>query len=303
MKSRNNSRQLKKNKNNDAPQPALAPSQCNTDLTREMLNIIQVQLPSIMETQNLILKSLENITQAFQDATLHTASLQQQTFDAVEKISETTATMTCQLRSLSEFGEAKSKSDILQSTCECLKVGISLQWSQNLKTRKKHYWNFVKNKAKSNLYSRWQQTSPQYIPLKYRPKKIPGETLHYTDCRIKEAQLKFTNDISLMIEYSKYHFDKMKEVDNNMMNLISKICSNQEEEEKLLKDWHSDTTREEEISLQVWSRHENFLHQKKHEDELRNCTQLTDATWKEQLDRRYSKIRSSHVTRSSTYQT
>ena len=90
MKSRKNSPQLKKNikknMNNDAAQPAASTTQCSTDLTREMLNIIQVQLPSIMETQNMILKSLENIIKSFQDATLHTSSLQQQTFDAVEKI-------------------------------------------------------------------------------------------------------------------------------------------------------------------------------------------------------------------------
>ena len=178
-----------------------------------------------------------------------------------------------------------------------------LEWSQNLKIRKKHYWNFVKNKAKSALYSRWQQTSPKYIPLKYRPKKIAGETLHYTESRIKEAHLHFTNDISLMNEYSISHFEKMKEIDKTMTKLISGICSKPEDAERLLKDWHSDTAKEENVSLQVWSRHENFLNRKKHEDELRNCTQLTNMTWRETLDNRYSKIRKADVPQSSRKRT
>ena len=139
--------------------------------------------------------------------------------------------------------------------------------------------------------------------IKIQTKKIAGETLHYTESRIKEARLHFTNDISLMNEYSISHFDKMKEIDNTMTKLISGICSKPEDKERLLKDWHSDTTREEEVSLQVWSRHENFLNRKKHEDELRNCTQLTNMTWRETLDHRHSKIRSGDVPGTSTNQT
>ena len=89
----------------------------------------------------------------------------------------------------------------------------------------------------------------------------------------------------------------MKDVDNVMANLISGICTNHKEEEQLLNDWKSDTGKEEEISFQVWTRHENFLNRKKHEDEMRNCTQLADVTWNEKLERRYSPERGNQLSR------
>ena len=47
-----------------------------------------------------------------------------------------------------------------------------------------------------------------------------------------------------------------------------------------------ETQHEENVSHQVWSRHEQFLRRKKHEDEIKNCHTLTILTWEEQLERR-----------------
>ena len=92
-----------------------------------------------------------------------------------------------------------------------------------------------------------------------------------------------------MIVYAQTHLTKAKEVDDEMSNLIQKTCSSPRVREQLLKDWRTDTQQEENVSNQVWLRHEQFLRRKKREDEDKNCNLLSTHTWEEQLELRRAK--------------
>ena len=139
-----------------------------------------------------------------------------------------------------------------------------------------------------NNFDAKNDPSPNFLPLKYRPKKIPGETTNHTSLKLQEAHFKFQNDTELMSEYSDTHSSRMTEVDRDMTSLITSSCKRKEEIDKLLDDWKEDTRKEECLSLQVWDRHENFLRRKKHEDEVNKCYSTSVLTWDDLLSQRYS---------------
>ena len=48
------------------------------------------------------------------------------------------------------------------------------------------------------------ESSPEFLPLKYKPKRVPGGMSNYTDAKFKiaEAKQRNKNDVNLMLEYS-----------------------------------------------------------------------------------------------------
>ena len=73
----------------------------------------------------------------------------------------------------------------LKDQCIKIKRTLGLQGIQSLHNRRKFYGNFVKNYRKSTLYTRWMETSPDFIPLKYGLKRIPGELPSHTMTKIE----------------------------------------------------------------------------------------------------------------------
>ena len=69
-----------------------------------------------------------------------------------------------------------------------VKRTISLQWTQSMNQRKKSYSNFVKNYRKAQLYKDWIESSPDFLPLKYKPKRIPGEIPSYTTAKNRRSK-------------------------------------------------------------------------------------------------------------------
>ena len=221
----------------------------------------------------------------------------EKTNKTVQDLSQTTAMSTLSLQKIADYNKNKVESETVQECCQNLKSEMALRWSSRLNTRKKHYWNFVKNKAKAELYSNWQTSTPNFIPLKYRPKRISGETPEFTTRRLSEAKLRYKNDTEQMMIYAQTHHARATEVDEKMFSEIQETCSDPAVQEKLLQDWHADTYKEESVSNQVWLRHEQFLRRKKREDEEKMCTLLTTHTWEEQLlERRGKRQKPRHQT-------
>ena len=167
-----------------------------------------------------------------------------------------------------------------------VKRTISLQWTQSMNQRKKSYSNFVKNYRKAQLYKEWIKSSPDFLPLKYKPKRVPGEIPSYTTAKIVEAKQRYVNDVNLMLEYSKIHQARVRSIDKTMTELIKKSCENEEETEALTLIWTDEASELEMRAAQAWSKTERFLIKKKHEDGLKNQNTLTEVSWDETLSRR-----------------
>ena len=172
----------------------------------------------------------------------------------------------------------KKKSD-LRGQCTRIKRNICLQWTHSLNERKKHYNNFVKNYKKHGLYKDWMESSPDFLPLKYKPKRVPGEISSHTEAKISEAKQRYQNDVTLMLDYSKVHQSKVTKVDQGATQLIRDSCETEEQIQTLQEMWRDEISEQESRAAQAWTKTERFLCKKKHEDEVRNEETLTSTAW------------------------
>ena len=180
----------------------------------------------------------------------------------------------------------EKKEKALQTKCARIKRNLSIQWTQALVERKKHYSNFVKNYKKNQLYTNWIKSSPNFLPLKYKPKRIPGETLEHTDARINEARQRYRNDVALMLNYAKVHQSRVSAIDEEMKKLAKNSCETDEEASCLQSIWRHEAAEQETIAAQTWVKTERFLTRKKHEDKARKEETLTSMSWDEKLSQR-----------------
>ena len=129
--------------------------------------------------------------------------------------------------------------------------------------RKKFYSNFVKNYRKHKLYKNWLESSPDFLPVKYKPKRVPGEIPSLTELKINEAKQRYTNEVNLMLEYSKIHQARVAAVDQEINELLKNSCQS-EEETNILQEWWRDETAEQENKMaQAWLKTERFSTEKK----------------------------------------
>ena len=181
----------------------------------------------------------------------------------------------------------EKENDAVKESCKQIKRNIRITWGDLLHKRRKSYWNFIKNKQKSQLYSDWVKSAPDYLPLKFRPKKITGENHDCTKTRIKTAHYRYRDDIQLMMEYAKVHITRVKSIDSDFNALVKVHCRNNEELSAIKEMWESDTKEQEYLAAQLWTnKHEKFLNLKKHEDEIKQDTSTTHNTWSEILHSR-----------------
>jgi len=171
----------------------------------------------------------------------------------------------------------------IKEECRSLKSSISLEWNDMIQQRDKFFRNFIKNKKKSELYNNWLETSPDYIPFKFRPKMIPGEMEQFTVNRIEVARNKYFNDCKLLQDYAAIHKDKFAKVDEVMRNKFTEICSTEEQIKTISRQWRKEVQKSEDRASLQWSRNEAFLKRKKHEDIQNSETTLSAITWGEKL--------------------
>ena len=184
----------------------------------------------------------------------------------------------------------EKKRNNTKDECRKIKSAISVEWDKTLKIRDKHYRNFIKNERKSTLYEKWATSSPNYIPYKFRPKRIPGETEDFTTAKIQEARLRYSNERNLLKKYAETHRERYQTEDEKITKIIKTLVGNDDQLRMMTEQWIKETKQGETRANQLWSRNEAFLNRKKHEDEQNNEIALSDITWKEKL-RSYGKKR------------
>ena len=245
----------------------------------------------IQNSQSIILDTIKNIAEALtqlKDA-FHEdkTNLQKQTLVKLEDIASTSEKNNDQISQLTILQEATKKEATLVEDSNERKQEIAFQWDQMRKSRKRCYWNVFKNKAKSELYKEWQSNSPDFLPLKYRPKIVGNEPPDITIRRLDEARLRYINDTQIMLSYSDIHSDRVQEIDKKAFAIIASISKNENEKQQIFRSWKQDAATDEALSRDSWSRHEAFLRRKKHEDTSTKRHQLSDLTWEEILHRRH----------------
>ena len=297
----------------------------NTDPSTVVLQIIPENLQRILETQSYIIRTLDRLSErldalekASNDGQIALAKQIKSVKDSVDTIrfdqirttssnfpdiaspqssslkpaNPTSSNEAVVSQSLSievaEILMQEKKKSAVKDECQKIKTEISLQWDDSLKLRDKHYRNYIKNERKLALYDEWVNLSPDYIPFKFRPKSIPGETEEYTSARIQESRLRYENDRKLLKSYATVHQRKYEEEDRKIVELITTLVSTDDQMHLMTELWSDETKKGEVKANQLWSRNEAFLRRKKHEDELLDETVLTDITWEEKL-RSYKK--------------
>ena len=116
----------------------------------------------------------------------------------------------------------QKENDLKRSDAQKCKLSISIMWEDNLKLREKHFRNYIKNAKKQALFDEWKKTSPEYLPLKFRIKYIPGELPEAQAMRITRAKTIFSEECELMKSYATSHRQKYEAVDALMLSQFSK---------------------------------------------------------------------------------
>ena len=255
-------------------------------------------LQQIFEQQTLILSKLEDLsTRLDKLETISTGNRLDSSCvpDVGPHDSAVAATESCNVDS-PDISLTKEVSRILmqeklvkgaKDECRKIKASIHLEWNERLKFRNKYFRNYVKNHGKEKLYNEWLETSPDYIPYKYRPKKITGEREEHTAIRIEEARFKYNTDYKLLKLYAATHKTNYDQLDQDMLEQLRSLSSNEQEYQLLSQQWKKETSQGEERALQLWSKNETFLRTRKHEDVQNDEVCVSEVTWKEKLSSRH----------------
>ena len=166
--------------------------------------------------------------------------------------------------------------------CEALKKQIQLTWSDNLRQRSKAFANFIKSKEKAELYENWLTESPDYLPLKFRPKTIAGNNTTIADLRMKEAKSAYKSEVQILRTYALTHENRVHEIDQQMKLAIEDIAEITENDKSaLLEWWKKETSEKEDLDRQRWQKRAAFLTKKKQEAEENSVTMFVTKTWDE----------------------
>ena len=161
---------------------------------------------------------------------------------------------------------------------ECLRIkeGNSVIWKETMNERKKSFWHGTQNFGKAKLYTGWIEDSPEYLPLKYRPKVNTSDSQITIDQKVILAKIKYRDEIKLLYQYSEDHDLKVLEVDSHMNEIIENITSSELHRNVLLQMWAEETEINENISRQLWTKRLEFLKRKKEEEEASGTSRTID---------------------------
>ena len=183
------------------------------------------------------------------------------------------------------------RDNLLKEKCNRLKHKISMTWRDTLNKRKQAYLNHLKNKSKADLYEEWLTSTPNYIPLKFRPKAIIGNNQRVAELRIAEAMSSYRTAVQTLRVYAETHQERCSFFDSLMADCIDKISESDDERNLLKERWEADVHNNEVISLQKWEKNRNFLISKKKESEesADPNNMFVTKTWDEQIAEKSSK--------------
>ena len=162
----------------------------------------------------------------------------------------------------------------------------AITWRLKLNQRKISYWHCLQNAAKAELYNDWLTESPDYLPLKYRPKINESDSDFLLQMKSEEAHQKYIDDIDLMYEYSYQHEEKILEIEADVKTVIEEWTASEEEISCIQQIWTAEVKKNEKISQQLWKRRLDFLLKKKREEEEHDDTRFINEEQEKEIKKR-----------------
>lgn len=223
------------------------------------------------DIQNLIsrIDNLEDMIRS--KCTPHTLT---STDDGLSTITVTQELATTVNRLEAKMDESTRKIRIKEAASS-IKYENQVIWKSTMNKRKQCYWHALQNRRKAELYESWRTESPNYLPLKYRPKVNNHDCEESTNQKIDIARQQYIDDIGLMQHYSQTHSSRMQLLDTEFSELLSRTTGDEDIKQQLIKMWFQEASINEAISEQLWIKRQDFLSRKKEEDEATNSHQVT----------------------------
>ena len=166
-----------------------------------------------------------------------------------------------------EFRANKLKEVALQ-----IKDEHQVVWNDAMNKRKQSYWHSLQNQCKAALYEQWINESPQFLPLKYRPRVNPSDCQETVEQKVKLAEKQYRDDVNLMRHYEEIHAMRVSSADEHIQHILESVDC-EETRNLTAKLWNEEVQKNEAISQQLWKKRKAFLVKKKHEDEANGCHQ------------------------------
>ena len=228
------------------------------DIFSSPLTLSQVASPKIMGARDshiIILSKLGEI----QETIMHFNSR----MDTLENKVDTLIS----LREASESEEAGNKA---------LKLKDDLQpdWNQKLKNFASAIFNKTKCEEKAELYKKWIEDTPDYLPLKFRPIKLKNGNPSVETIRMKDAQHTYRSEVQSLLAYAESHNSKIQLIQQEMKCIIEASTDIIMQQDALLRIWNHECEVKQETSLSRWANRKKFLIEKR-EEALANGIEMT----------------------------
>lgn len=148
-----------------------------------------------------------------------------------------------------------------------LKDEHNVVWKEAMNARKTSFWHGLQNYKKAELYTEWIDSSPEYLPLKYRPKVNTSDSRLAVEQKVKSAKTKYRDDINLMMHYVDNHDENVWDVEERIEEIITEIAPSEDHKITLLEMWRNEVIINENISRELWNKKYDFFQRKKQEEE------------------------------------
>ena len=256
-----------------AVEPTQNPDQRNSEpAIVAAVRKLSEQIDSLNHAMSQIAKrlnSLENSVSTKSHATDDMRKMIVETKNNTDLIAESTYLIQTEVISKREEKETEME-------CQRIKEENLIIWKEKMNRRKIRYWHCLQNAAKAQLYESWLEESPNYLPLKYRPKINENDSELLLTMKSEEAQRKYEEDIDLMYHYSNHHEEEVLKIESEMTALIDGWTESETHKSGTLEIWRKETLQNEKISKQLWDKRRHFLEKKKLEEEREEDTRFVN---------------------------
>ena len=163
--------------------------------------------------------------------------------------------------------EESVKSEEKDAACSAIKVSMERVWKDLLNRRSLTFEHYHKCLEKAKLYEEWITTSPEYIPLKFRPKAIVGNNKTVEKLRVEDAKKTYRTDVQLLMTYAASHQERIQATDELIVSAMKEHTEDESHIELLKQWWEKDVSEKEGVAKERWQKRKQFLIEKKEEYE------------------------------------
>ena len=213
------------------------------------------QVESLCNYTKIIADRVENLELKLTTTSEDTTELKtilKETKNNTDRIIEKSSRLRKEIR----FDQRNEK---IEKKCKQIIAENSIIWKKRMNQRKISYWHCLQNASKAELYKDWQTNSPDYLPLKYRPKVNATDSDLILLMKSEEAEQKYADEIDTMLHYSHQHEERVLEIDEEVKTDIDGWSFSEEEQSCLLDLWTAETRKNEIISQHLWDKSLDFL--------------------------------------------